>query len=173
MKNFILFIGLLVLSSYGVNAQTFSDNENKSQQERDFLERDGSFLTQLNSMFRAAPPSAAPAGSSVFIEQIGSLNTANVSTATNSADIDVLQEGNSNFLDLNYRVSSVVAQINQIGNSNRFVDYVDQPNQNINLDYTQEGNNLTFEKYGTNRLTESMSFRQTGFDKTIIVRSFK
>ena len=109
----------------------------------------------------------------VYLTQVGALNTITINTQTNSSDIKVDQNGTNNNLDLNYVADHAMADMIQNGTNNQIVDYVNLPGETIDLNITQNGSNLNFNKYGSNNLTESLQFKQTGLSKTLIVRSFK
>lgn len=112
-------------------------------------------------------------GSSVNIQQIGDFNRANITTKTQSSDITVIQNGNGNEVDLTYNTQSVFTLSNQQGNFNRIIDFVSDPNASPSLDLKQQGSNLSFERYGSNNLTNSLKFTQTEASPAIIVRSYQ
>lgn len=112
-------------------------------------------------------------GNLVSIQQIGDFNTVNVFSATESSTIDITQEGSSNEIDLRYNTRTVFALLNQQGNFNSITDFVSDSNANPAIDLTQNGNNLSFERYGVNSLTNSLRFTQTEASPAIIVRSYQ
>lgn len=112
-------------------------------------------------------------GNSIFLTQIGDLNVVAINSNTNSSEIQLTQRGNFNFTGLDYRANTVVTSITQNGNFNLVRDFVNNPEANVSLDLQQNGNNLTFERFGTNSLTQSMRFVQTEASPTIIIRSYQ
>lgn len=130
-------------------------------------------LNALGFETNFAPEPSTIIGNLVSVQQIGDFNTANVTAITQSSDISLLQNGNNNEIDLTYNSQSVFALLNQQGNSNQIIDFVADPNSNPALDLTQQGNNLSFERYGVNNLTNSLRFTQTEASPAIIVRSYQ
>lgn len=111
-------------------------------------------------------------GNSVLLRQIGDFNNVNIAVVSTSSDINIVQNGNANDTFLDYRVNSVFTDIIQNGNDNNVIDFVTNPQEDISLDLQQQGNYLTFERYGSNNLTRSLKFTQTTASPTIIIRSF-
>ena len=163
----IFFTGI----STGLSAQTYvaSEKTNSTETKRSL------FNSGFYDMQRASQDKAKIVKSSnqVYLTQVGALNTITINTQTNSSDIKVDQNGTNNNLDLNYVADHAMADIIQNGTNNQIVDYVNLPGETIDLNITQNGSNLNFNKYGSNNLTESLQFKQTGLSKTLIVRSFK
>ncbi len=111
-------------------------------------------------------------GNSVFLQQIGDFNNVNVAVIANSSDIGIVQNGNANNTFLDYQVNTVFTDILQNGNDNNIIDFVTNPQEDISLELQQQGNYLSFERYGSNNLTRSLKFTQTEASPTIIIRSF-
>jgi len=111
-------------------------------------------------------------GSQVFLQQIGDFNDVNISVSAAASDISVVQNGNLNNTFLNYQVQTVITDIIQNGDGNVLSDFVIDPQENISLEVQQQGNFLTFERFGSNELTKSLRFIQTEASPSIIVRSF-
>ncbi len=118
------------------------------------------------------PRSATLTGSSVFVRQIGDFNQANLKVSANATDINIRQNGDDNLTDLEYEVNTAIANLEQNGNSNRIKDFVVDRTEDVSLDLVQDGNNMSFERYGSNALTRSLKFTQNTSYQTIIVRSF-
>lgn len=118
------------------------------------------------------PRSATLTGSSVFVRQIGEFNQANLRVSANASDINIQQNGDDNLAELEYQVNTAITNIQQNGNSNRIQDFVIDRTEDVSLDLVQEGNNMNFERSGSNALTRSLKFKQTTSYQTIIVRSF-
>ena len=112
-------------------------------------------------------------GNNIFLTQIGDLNVTSINANTNSSEIQVTQRGNSNFTVLDYRANSIVTTVTQEGNFNLIRDFVNNPTEDASLDLLQQGDNLTFERFGTNSITRSLRFVQTEASPTIIIRSFQ
>lgn len=170
-----LLVGLFTQLSI---AQTF---ENDTQSEEvsgeeiiiDNTTVDTNVLNALGFQTSFAPQPNTIVGNLVTIRQIGDFNRVNIATRTQSSDINVSQNGANNEVDLSYNSQSVFALLNQQGDSNRIIDFVSEPNANPALDLTQQGNNLSFERYGVNNLTNSLKFTQTPASPAIIVRSYQ
>ncbi|WP_290568084.1 hypothetical protein [Leeuwenhoekiella sp. UBA6783] len=162
---------LIVLFFFGVvtniSAQTFAV-DSKPDLERDKLSLFNSGVYEIPRVNNTLPKN-----NQVYLTQVGEFNTININTQTNSSDIKVRQNGSNNDLSFEYIADHAIAKVIQNGSNNKVVDYVNLPGETINLNLTQDGSNLTFDKYGSSTLSESLQFKQTGFSKTLIVRSFK
>jgi len=110
---------------------------------------------------------------SVFLQQVGDFNQVSVFASTAASDINISQQGDANFVNLDYRANTAIANILQQGNENVLIDFVNNPTEDVSLDLQQQGDNLTFERFGTNSITRSLQFIQTEASPTIIIRSFQ
>ena len=170
---FILFL----LPSISM-AQTFENEQESEEVNGDEIIIDNNnvntqVLNDLGFVLDFAPDPTTIIGNLVTVEQTGQFNLAIVSTITENSDVAVVQNGDNNAINLSYNTSSVFARLNQQGNTNQVIDFVSNPNANPALDLTQQGNNLSFERYGTNSLTNSLQFTQTAASPAIIVRSYQ
>tara|TARA_R110000772_G_scaffold107481_1_gene209852 strand:- start:750 stop:1223 length:474 start_codon:yes stop_codon:yes gene_type:complete len=114
-----------------------------------------------------------PQRNSVIAVQVGLNNVGNVYVKSSKALVNLSQYGNNNVVDLNYDVYQINSTIAQQGSNNSVVDYVFSPNDAVNTFITQNGNNLSVQKFGANSITNGLQINMTGSDKTIIVNSFK
>ncbi|WP_298325616.1 hypothetical protein [uncultured Dokdonia sp.] len=110
-------------------------------------------------------------GNSVFITQIGDFNAALLNVKSRASEVNIEQNGDFNFTGLNYNVETVITDIKQEGNRNVVFDIVQDRTANISLDLEQQGNNLNFQRLGSNSLTESLQFIQTAASPSLIIRS--
>ena len=164
IKRFLI-LGMF-LFSYIIVAQDVDEQE---------TERDLQIL-QISDFFSQAAQSNATTLQNnmnrVFIQQIGSNNSVNAFVRSSSSDITVLQNGNSNVIDINETADEVIKVLEQTGDNNRIIDFSFAPNSSTSLELIQDGSNLIFEKFGSNELSNSLKFQMSGADRTIIVRSF-
>lgn len=165
--NVILIFAFLffVQSNWG---QTYSDDKsvNKDNAPSEYF---------TNFGFDMSPniKTASLQGNSVFITQIGELNSVSALVESRASEINLVQNGDVNNVVLNYKVNTAVADLIQNGDGNRIKDFVLDRNADISLDLIQEGDNLNFERNGVNAITKSLKFKQTQASPTIIIRSFK
>src|SRR5690606_3571763 len=129
-------------------------------------------MTNLGIIAASNPKNATVQGNSIYIQQIGSNNTAQIQTRTNASEINLVQDGDYNDTNLDYTANTAVADLIQNGNNNRIKDFANNPNADISLDLIQDGDYLNFERDGVNELTKSLKFRQTQASPTIIIRSY-
>lgn len=175
---YVLLLSLCYLYTQYSTAQTYA-NEPASEEvtgEEIIIDNTNVNTDLLNSLgFETdfAPEPSTIVGNLVSVQQIGDFNNVNVTAITQSSDISITQNGNRNEVDLVYNSQSVFALLNQQGNSNQIIDFVSDPAANPALDLTQQGNNLTFERYGVNNLTNSLRFTQTEASPVIVVRSYQ
>ncbi|MAO09073.1 MAG: hypothetical protein CL596_10200 [Alteromonas sp.] len=112
-------------------------------------------------------------GNSLSLRQIGDYNQVRVNSSATASEINVTQNGDYNLTNLEYKVNTVVADLTQNGDNNLIKDYVYDSSEDIYLNLQQDGDNLTFDKFGSNELTKSLQFRQTEASPKIIIRSFQ
>ena len=173
----VLFIGTTSLSF----SQTYTDDEEIEQtvdvevnsSDTDIEENNATVVFDALGIDNSPNPlNGTLQGSKVFLQQIGDLNNANVSVIANSSDISIVQNGNLNNTFLDYQVRTVITDIIQNGDGNVLSDFVNNPLEDISLNIEQQGNYLSFERFGSNELTKSLKFIQTEASPSIIVRSF-
>ena len=172
----ITLFGLVFFAVHFVSAQTFT-NENEED-----TDTDNSRIVKFtsNEIFRSlgiinsenAARSSSLQGNKVLLRQIGDFNQLNVATATRASDISVVQQGNDNQTSLDYTTQTAFARLAQFGNGNTIRDYVYNPQEDISLELTQEGDNIYFERFGANSMTKSLTLKQTEASPVIIIRSF-
>lgn len=109
---------------------------------------------------------------SVFIKQIGETNTAFVDVFSNSYAIEVTQSGDYNAVDINESALQISKNIIQNGDNNTYFENSYTIGEHTMIDINQEGNNLYFEKFGSNALANKIKLKMTGNSKTIILRNF-
>ncbi len=108
----------------------------------------------------------------VFIQQIGTSNSVLSNIVAESSDITIVQKGNENKVEIEETAKEIEKIITQTGNNNTVLDFSLNSNLSTSLELIQEGDNLIFERFGTNELSKNLKFKMTGEAKTIIVRSF-
>ncbi len=108
----------------------------------------------------------------VFIQQIGTNNSVSSNIVAESSDIRIVQNGNENKVEIEETAKEIEKLITQTGTNNSVIDFSFNSNLSTTLELIQEGDNLIFERFGTNELSKSLKFKMTGDAKTIIVRSF-
>tara|TARA_A100001391_G_scaffold202102_1_gene190783 strand:+ start:325 stop:867 length:543 start_codon:yes stop_codon:yes gene_type:complete len=172
-RNILFGILATFLITPAVWSQTYKGEKNTQEDKKGINLENMSpqVLENLGITSAPNPKNATAQGNSVYIQQIGSFNTAQIQTRTNASEINLIQDGDYNDTNLNYRANTAIADLIQSGNNNRIRDFVNSPNADISLDLVQDGNYLTFEREGVNELTKSLRFRQTEASPTIIVRS--
>jgi len=110
----------------------------------------------------------------VFITQIGEGNMVNASLkARDFANASFEQNGDLNKVNSNITAQSIENKIIQNGTNNQVIDYINAPSQDVSLQLNQQGNDLYFERFGSNSIGDKIQFNMTGSFKTIIVRNFQ
>ena len=155
----ILIISFVTQCGYG---QTFEDDIGTEEIDGEEIVIDATNVsldvlnTVLNSFGVTSDPTALNPNlstNSVFLQQIGDFNQVSVFANTVGSDINISQQGDFNIVDLNYRTNTAIANITQQGNENTLIDFVINSVEDISLDLQQQGDNLTFERFGTNSIT--------------------
>ncbi|TVZ51731.1 hypothetical protein OD90_0883 [Dokdonia sp. Hel_I_53] len=176
MKNYIvlimyLFVGFSVTTAQTYSSDTDEDTELSNQEliQKNILQyanlSDFGIKTQKNLRNETIE------GNSVFITQIGELNAAAINVKSEASEIKLVQDGDQNFAGLDYVVKTVITEIQQKGNRNTVFDIINNEFADISLDLEQQGNDLNFQRLGSNSLTESLQFVQTQASPSLIIRS--
>ena len=172
-KNYyIQLMGALLLITQISYGQTYNETTSDEESVISNIELSKSVLSNLGIGTGTNPRNATIEGNSVFLEQIGQYNTTSIKTRTESSEINVLQDGNRNDVDITYEANTAIADLVQNGNNNQIVDFVIDENADISLDLIQDGNNLKFVREGVNSLTKSLKFKQTEASPVLIIRSY-
>lgn len=149
--------------------------QNTENQEESLVESRQQFISlnqlQRNTASQIVRENTAGTNA-VFIQQIGTDNQVYSNITAQSSEIRLQQNGAQNLIDINETAIDIEKFVSQNGANNTVTDFSISPNISTSLDIVQEGNNLTFEKFGTNELSKNLRFRMSGNDRTIIVRSF-
>ncbi len=158
----LLFSG----SSYAQNSE--SQNESLVESQEQFIT-----LNQLQNNTAVQVARENMAGNNiVFIQQIGTGNQVFSNITAQASDIRLQQNGEQNLIDINETSREIEKFISQNGDNNVVIDFSFNPDISTNLELIQEGNNLSFERFGSNELSKNLKFKMTGNARTIIVRSF-
>ncbi|AXT19316.1 hypothetical protein D1817_05350 [Flavobacteriaceae bacterium] len=112
------------------------------------------------------------ATNATIIQQTGVGNVIQSNATSSNTTFQYLQNGNDNFINSINSIDNVNEAVIQNGNNNRLVNFSFGNINEANLNIIQNGNNLTFEKFGTNSITNNLQFTQQGANKTITVLSF-
>ncbi|TPN84539.1 hypothetical protein [Aquimarina algicola] len=133
-------------------------------------------LSQVNNLFNqndAQSNALINDGiNAVFIQQIGNNNLVFSNITAESSNVRIVQNGDENRVTINESAREVTKTITQLGTNNAILDVSFNPEISTNLELTQEGNNLNFERFGSNELSNNLKFKMSGESRTIIIRSF-
>ncbi|WP_378177593.1 hypothetical protein [Aquimarina sp. SS2-1] len=149
--------------------------QNNENQDRSLVESQERFIVlnqlQNNTSVQVARENLT-ANNSVFIQQIGANNSVNSMITAQSSDIRLSQNGEENLIEIDETSKEIEKFITQNGNNNVVTDFSFNRELSTSLELIQEGDNLTFERFGSNELSKNLKFTMTGNNRTIIVRSF-
>ncbi|AXT63108.1 hypothetical protein D1816_23090 [Aquimarina sp. AD10] len=160
-------IAILLLSTTMLCAQNTDEGQVLNTDQETFIT-----LSQINNQASRDIVSTTQTVNSVFIQQIGTNNVVLSNIIAASSDIKIFQKGDQNIVELEESGREIEKLISQTGNNNAVVDFSFNPNISTRLELIQEGDNLTFERFGTNELSKNLKFKMTGDSRSIIVRSF-
>ncbi|WP_299257598.1 hypothetical protein [uncultured Aquimarina sp.] len=171
MKKYItLFVVASIFLFFG-NASA----QNTENQEESLVESQERFITlnqlQNNTAVQVARENMV-GNNAVFIQQIGTGNQIFSNITAQSSDIRLSQNGEQNLIDINETSKEIEKFITQNGNNNTVTDFSFNSDISTSLEILQEGDNLSFEKFGSNELSKNLKFKMTGNARAIIVRSF-
>ncbi|WP_108803345.1 hypothetical protein [Aquimarina sp. Aq107] len=164
---YIIALGLFLCgNSYAQNSE--SQDESLVESQERFIRLD---QLQNNTTLLVARENMAN-NSAVFIQQIGNGNQVFTNVTAQALDVRLSQNGEQNLIEIDEASREIEKLITQNGNNNRVIDFSFNSNISTSLELIQEGDNLSFERFGSNELSNNLKFRMTGNARTIIVRSF-
>ncbi|WP_396596227.1 hypothetical protein [Dokdonia sp. R86516] len=176
MKNKIRngFFILLLSLAYSITAQTYSD-DSETLVNADLVKNNtittSAALQSFGISNQKNNRSNSLQGNTIFLQQVGALNSADIFITSNASELNINQNGAENNVTLGYNVKTAIVDISQEGFRNIAFDFVNDPTANVSLELTQTGDNLFFQREGTNSVIESLQFNQTSASPSIIVKS--
>lgn len=170
MKTKLLHIIFLSL----VTGSAFSQEELTLLQKNKEFETIGvtenfSLLDRINSNNLQNSQNQILEGTYVIVSQIGDYNISSVNIKANYAQVSIEQNGFNNVVDIDKSANQLNETIIQNGNNNYIQDQSYYSNQNINNQFTQQGDHLSLYNYGSNSISDSISVLQTGSQKSVII----
>ncbi|MEL4307277.1 hypothetical protein [Joostella sp. CR20] len=109
----------------------------------------------------------------VYLSQVGDYNSASVALKASEVNYNLQQNGNQNNVNQMVVAQSITQNVTQQGANNYVQEIAYNPNNAMNTQTIQEGNNLLVEKYGSNSIGDNMTIKMTGNDRSVIVRNYK
>ncbi|MGB6152197.1 MAG: curlin repeat-containing protein [Pricia sp.] len=164
-KNIILF-GLILIGFYHGNAQSENTGHSTSTLITDLD------IETLSPVSEGRMKGEVTDENSIFIQQIGSNNTASATIYGKNKEANLVQTGYANRVKINLAGKTVTHNLLQNGNNNLFLEYGNSPKLNIDRRIIQEGNNQGIVIFGSNSLTDKLILSQQGSSKTITIRNF-
>lgn len=108
----------------------------------------------------------------VFINQIGENNFADTYYGDENSTQFITQMGDGNYTLMELNTVQIKADILQRGTNNTYSDYGLVEKATLEIKLSQQGDNLSFERFDTNSKKNDIQVNMQGVDKTVIVRSF-
>ncbi len=171
MKNTILnTLVFILLSTVVAFAQGSEESEISITDQDKFIA-----LSQVDNILSQSSrnqSSLSEGVNSIFIQQVGANNVVLSNIIAESSDIKIFQNGDQNIVEIEESAREIEKVITQNGNNNSVIDFSFNSEISTNLQLIQEGDNLIFERFGSNELSKNLKFKMSGDAKTIIVRSF-
>ena len=127
----------------------------------------------FSNFHKPEPNKEIPVGNQIFIEQIGANNNIDAYTSSENSDLKLLQYGDGNYISFITDAQNLDGTIIQDGNNNKSFDFTVNPDQDVSANLLQQGDNLHFERYGANSISNNLKIIQTGETRSIIVRNFQ
>ena len=167
---------LLLVFFFGFNG--FSQNLTNPEEENMLNEKIefGNFMPAnlpFQNFQKPEPNKEIPVGNQIFIEQIGANNNIDAYTSSENSDLELFQYGDSNNISFMMDAKNLDGTIIQNGNDNNAFDFTVNANQDVSANLLQQGDNLHFERYGANSISNNLKIIQTGETRSIIVRNFQ
>jgi hypothetical protein len=167
-KNKIMRRSIIILLFLLIHSVLCIAQKNNDLKDLNIIEQ----LDLFNVAINQVDASIIPKGNRVLINQIGINNSAILNVSSSQSNVEVLQTGRNNLVDLSYYGTEINSIVKQDGIDNSVLDYVFSLNDPINTFITQDGSNLHIEKFGSNSITNGLQINMTGSDKTVIINSF-
>lgn len=108
----------------------------------------------------------------VLIQQVGEGNNIDATIRSQSSNVSYNQNGDFNYIGIKVNVEDYTSTINQQGNNNNIFDQIYNTNAAASIELNQTGNNLHFERFGSNDIGDNLQFNMMGESRTIVVRNF-
>jgi len=156
-----------------VSAFAFSQNETDKSEQISFLNE--LYQQTINSNLEVNPtqiPIVNNQTNSIYIKQIGLNNKTHLKSKSLNSNIDLVQNGNNNWVWLNISSLAISETIQQQGNNHYLSLYGNSSLLNIQQTINQEGYGQNLVIHGNNSLSEKMELTMKGYSKTIIIRNF-
>lgn len=164
MKATNLILILMLFCSLGLHSQTIED---RTQEQEILMALNNFSLSEAASQSISLNP-----GNNIFIQQVGKANEINSSISSPNARVNLNQTGNNNYMNLNIRTRFIRENVEQLGNNNKFFDFVNNPLEENHLNLQQHGNNNHVEKYGSNSISDGISYKVEGNFQSLIIRNY-
>lgn len=120
----------------------------------------------------ASNKSTSNSSNFVNIKQVGSFNQVRARTSSEISEIDLIQNGDYNHIDLNINAFRINEKIIQNGNLNILTDINTFGSNFHEAEVIQNGNNQSITRYGSNSISEKMKVNMQGNDKILVIRNF-
>ena len=169
-------LNLLLVFFFGFNS--FSQNLTNPEEESFINEKKefGNFVPTnfpIQNFQKPKTNKEIPKANQIFIEQIGANNNIDTYTSSENSDLKLFQYGDSNNISFIMDAKNLDGTIIQNGNNNNAFDFTVNANQDVSANLLQQGDNLHFERYGANSISNNLKIIQTGETRSIIVRNFQ
>ena len=167
MKNNI--ITLLVIFTVGfVTGQTYMNDQNLISEKSLNTENKQLNVIQNQSFYNLSRRQSM-SGNAVFIDQVGSNNTGNISVASDDSEVNPLQVGFNNQTNINLRATTIRENVTQLGYNNIFNDFSLHGAQLHTADILQDGSLNKIISTGKNSLSERIQVTQRGVGREAFI----
>lgn len=169
MKNLLKY-SLIFLLFFSITLSFSQEDENDEILSKVFSNKENSMnVLSSYSNFNETEVIKVESQNSIFIQQIGNKNTANTNIKSSDANLNLIQNGDNNFVFLDKSAPRIQELILQDGSNNSIIDFNLRINNYINTTFTQTGNNLNIISIGSNNLSKEMTVKQTGNSGSVII----
>jgi len=110
-----------------------------------------------------------PIFSLVLIDQIGQNNSVNTNLKAKYIDVAVTQRGDNNQFIVDKQANVIIQNVYQNGQNNTIRDFSLKMNEEVNVQYIQQGDNQNIQVMGSNSLSRSMRVIQSGNGASVII----
>ncbi|MFV8280003.1 hypothetical protein ACNKXS_00585 [Christiangramia marina] len=109
----------------------------------------------------------------VIIQQIGNNNSAVARSFNHGIEVNLLQNGDDNYIESIVSVEGYKLNASQHGDNNYFSNIPIYSEPGTQLEVIQEGSNQHIENNGANAISKNMSIRITGDNRMLTIQNIK
>lgn len=162
----LLFASCILMGCQVFGQVANTDDDTLSTVEELGLENLGQVLSNMQAEQATISPRA------IYIQQVGSENTATANIRARRNSVQLFQIGNGNHSEIDVSGNEITHNLLQNGNDNLLLEYGSSPQLDLERHIIQNGNGQGVVIFGSNSLTDNLILNVQGSSKSITIRNF-